>query len=224
VGALMNKELITHANPKSIISESIKGIRTNLLFTSVDEELKTILVTSSIPGEGKSFITSNLAVTFAQSGYNVLLVDCDMRKGRLHRIFNLVNDKGLSDMLISGESIKPYVKKTHVMSLSLVTMGTTPPNPSELLSSAKFIEFLKVAKTHYSIIILDSTPINAVSDALVLTKLVDQTVIVSAHRKTDIKDIINTKKAILNAGGTIAGVILNKKKTKKKDYYGKYYQ
>lgn len=220
------KELITHNNPKSIISESIKSVRTNLLFTSVDHGLRTLLVTSSIPGEGKSFISSNLAVAFAQSKYNVLLVDCDMRKGRLHRIFEMVNDKGLSDMLIHGNKIelKPYVKKTNIPNLSLLSMGTTPPNPLELLSSSRFSEFLDAAKEGYDLIILDSTPVSIVSDSLVLSKLVDETVIVSAHRKTDVKELVNTKKAILNAGGSIAGVILNKKRTKKKDYYGKYYQ
>lgn len=221
----MNKELITALNPKSIISESIKTIRTNLLFTSVDEGLKTIVVTSSIPGEGKSFIASNLAVAFAQSKYSVLLVDCDMRKGRLHRMFGLTNEKGLSDMLIAEmPDLREYIKNTKIDSLNLITMGTTPPNPLELLSSAKFNDFLEIVKSKYDIVILDSTPINAVSDALVLSKIVDQTVIVASQRKTDVKDLINTKKAILNAGGTIAGVVLNQKKTKKKDYYGKYYR
>ena len=220
------KELITHHNPKSIISESIKGVRTNLLFTGVDHGLKTILVTSSVPGEGKSFISSNLAVAFSQSKYNVLIVDCDMRKGRIHRIFDLVNDKGLSDMLIHGKSLelKPYIKKTDIPNVSLLSMGTTPPNPLELLSSSRFVEFLEEAKKEYDIIILDSTPVSVVSDALVLSKLVDETIIVASHRNTDVKTLINTKKAIINALGSIAGVVLNKKRTKKKDYYGKYYQ
>ena len=220
------KELITHHNPKSIISESIKGVRTNLLFSGVDHGLKTILVTSSVPGEGKSFISSNLAVAFSQSKYNVLIVDCDMRKGRIHRIFNVVNDKGLSDMLIQGKSLelKPYIKKTDIPNVSLLSMGTTPPNPLELLSSSRFVDFLEKAKEEYDIIILDSTPVSVVSDALVLSKLVDETIIVASHRNTDVKTLINTKKAIINAGGSIAGVVLNKKRTKKKDYYGKYYQ
>ncbi|MDD2391387.1 MAG: CpsD/CapB family tyrosine-protein kinase [Bacilli bacterium] len=220
------KELITYDNPKSIISESIKGVRTNLLFSSIDKKLKTILVTSSIQGEGKSFISSNLAIAFSQSDYKVLLVDCDMRKGRLDKIFGLTNDKGLSDMLIEGEKIeiKPFVKKTAIPNVSLITLGTVPPNPLELLSSSKFQEFIEKAKSSYDLVILDSPPINVVSDSVVLTKLVDETVIVTTHRKTEIKELINAKKAILNAGGNIAGVVLNNKKTSKKSYYGKYYQ
>ena len=97
----MKNELIVDQNPKSSVAEAIRIIRTNLQFSSADKEVKTILVTSSIAGEGKSFISSNLAVAFAQNGKKVLLIDCDLRRGRLHRIFNLENDKGLSNLLIS---------------------------------------------------------------------------------------------------------------------------
>ncbi len=221
----MTEELVTYNKPKSIVSESIKTIRTNLLFTSIDMGLKTVLVTSSVPGEGKSFVAANLAAAFAQAKYGVLLIDCDLRKGRLHKLLGMTNDKGLSDMLIVSSLIdQSYISKTEVQNLDFLSMGTVPPNPLELLSSAKFAYFLRSFKEKYDIIIIDSAPVGIVSDALVLSKLVDETVIVSAHHKTNISDLQNTKKAIQNAGGKIAGVVLNKKKTNKKEYYDKYYQ
>lgn len=221
----MNEELVTYYKPKSIVSESIKTIRTNLLFTSIDMGLKTVLVTSSVPGEGKSFVAANLASAFAQSKYSVLLIDCDLRKGRLHKLLGMKNEKGLSDMLIVKSLVdQSYINKTTVPNLDFLSMGTVPPNPLELLSSSKFSYFLKIFKENYDIIVIDSPPVGIVSDALVLSKLVDETVIVSAHHKTNISDLQNTKKSIQNAGGKIAGVVLNKKKTNKKEYYDKYYQ
>lgn len=221
----MGEELVTYKRPKSIISESIKTVRTNLLFTSVDKGLKTVLVTSSVPGEGKSFIAANLASAFAQAKYSVLLIDCDLRKGRLHKVLGMPNDKGLSDMLIVSSLVdQSYIRSTEIPNLSFLSMGTIPPNPLELLSSSKFTYFLRIFQENYDIIVIDSPPVGIVSDALVLSKLVDETVIVSAHHKTNVSDLENTKKSIQNAGGKIAGVILNKKKTKKKEYYDKYYQ
>lgn len=221
----MIKELITHNNPKSIISETIKTVRTNLLFSSIDSDVKTLLITSSIPSEGKSFIASNLATAFAQTKQKVLLVDCDMRKGRLHKIFKVENDKGISNLLVDSNTIKlkPYVKKTDVPNVNLISIGTIPPNPNELLGSEKFNEFLEVAKKEYDLVIFDSAPVSIVSDALILAKKVDRTIIVAAYRKTPMNELENTKKQILNVGGKIAGVVVNKKKTNKKEYYNKYY-
>ena len=135
----MKAELVVHSDPKSTVSETLKIIRTNIQFSSVDEKVKTILVTSSVHGEGKSFISANLAATLAQNGSKVLLVDCDLRKGRLHKIFEVESERGLSDLLIDeiNTDVKQYIKKTHIDNLSLITMGTLPPNPSELLSSAR---------------------------------------------------------------------------------------
>ena len=220
----MKNELITHSNPKSVISEAIKTIRTNLLFSSLDEKIKTILITSSIPGEGKSFLTSNLAIAFSQNDLNVLIIDCDLRKGRLHHIFDLENKHGLSNLLLEEKiNKKDYVQKTKIKNVSLISTGILPPNPSEILATEKFNLVLESLKKDFDIIILDSPPVSIVSDALVLTKKVDQTVIVAANRKVQLKEVENTKKQILNVGGKIAGVILNKKKVEKKEYYNKYY-
>jgi len=132
-------EIISHKNPKSIIAESVKILRTNLQFSNVDGNLKTVMVTSSVPGEGKSFTSSNLAVAFAQLGMKVLVVDCDMRRGTQHKQFTVSNTNGLSDLLIdSTAELVKYVKPTSIENLFVVTAGTVPPNPSELLSSKSF--------------------------------------------------------------------------------------
>ena len=133
----MKDELIVFSKPKSNISEDIRTIRTNLKFTANDDA-KVLLVTSSVPGEGKSFISANLAAAFAQTGEKVLLVDADLRLGRVHKIFNQSAAKGFSNMLISGtsEDLPEYIKKTTIPNLYIVSRGTVPPNPSELLNSS----------------------------------------------------------------------------------------
>ena len=135
----MKSELIVDQNPKSPISEAIKNIRTNLQFSSVDGDVKNILVTSSTAGEGKSFISSNLAVAFAKLGYKVLIVDSDLRLGRLHKVFNVSNEEGLSNLLLTDVSKKynSFIKKTDIENVSILTRGVVPPNPSELLASDK---------------------------------------------------------------------------------------
>ena len=178
----MKSELIVQNDPKSNVAEALRIVRTNLQFSSVDEKLKTILVTSSVPGEGKSFISSNLAVTFAQNNSKVLLVDCDMRKGRLHKIFNLSNDKGLSNLLIDdiNTDIKKYIKKTDIENLSIITMGSMPPNPSELLASAKSKVVIQMLKNKFDYIIFDGTPVTGLTDSIIMASLVDKVVIVSS--------------------------------------------
>ena len=135
----MKDELVIHTKPKSNISEDIRTIRTNLQFTSSDEESKVILVTSSIPGEGKSFISSNLAAAFAQTGESTLLIDCDLRLGRVHKIFGTSNEKGFSNLLIGQNVVDcaDYIKKTSIPDLYIIPRGAVPPNPSELLNSEK---------------------------------------------------------------------------------------
>lgn len=139
----MRRELIVDRDPKSALSESIKNIRTNLQFSSVDGKIKNILITSSTSGEGKSFVTANLAVAFAKLGNKVLVVDCDMRLGRQHEIFGLSNSVGLSNLLIDEieQKYEKYIQKTEVKNVSVLTRGIVPPNPSELLASEKNVLF-----------------------------------------------------------------------------------
>ena len=217
-------EIISHKNPKSVIAESIKILRTNLQFSNVDGNLKTIMITSSVPGEGKSFTISNLAVAFAALNMKVLLVDCDMRRGTQHKQFAVTNTNGLSDLLIdASEDYIKYVKPTSVENVFIVTAGTVPPNPSELLSSKKFEKFLSDIKETYDIVLLDLPPATVVPDATIVATKVDKTVIVSRVKITPMEELEKTKKMLENVGANIAGVVVNGVKTSSKKYYGKYY-
>lgn len=218
-------ELVLSKYPKALVSESIKTLRTNLQFSSVDEDIKTILVTSSMPGEGKSFVSANLAIAFAQARKRVLLVDCDMRKGRQHLLFNVSNSKGLSKLLIS--KVKPseiidYINQTQIKNLSLLTRGSCPPNPSELLGSKKNKQVIDILKKDYDIIIFDGAPCNGISDSLIMSSLIDKVIIVSAEGITPKEIIENTKNSLEKVDASVAGIVINKVNRKNVKYYGYY--
>ncbi len=229
----MNKELITYKEPKSPISESFKTLRTNIQFMNIKGKLKTILVTSTLPGEGKSWISSNLAVTFAQTNKKVLLVDADMRKGKQYSIFECFPRPGLSNYLakaISAENndaikgINKYIQKTEVPNLFLMAGGNIPPNPSELLTSPQMEHLLEELKTMFDIIVIDGTPNQLVTDSLILTRLVDSTLIVTAHNQTKKEDLKRAIENIKNVGGNISGIVLNKVPITAKRYEQSYYE
>lgn len=225
VGSKNNRkvELLAQKYPKSVVSESIKTLRTNLQFSSVDEDIKTILITSSIPGEGKSFISANLAISFAQTDKRVLIVDCDMRKGRQHRIFKLSNSKGLSNLLIDDmTNLKDYINKTSVPGVHVITRGTVPPNPSELLNSKKNADLLRVLKAIYDVIIYDGVPCNGLPDSIIMSKLVDKVLIVSSDSMTPKSVLESTKKQLESVNAPVAGDVLNNV-NRKNSTYGKYY-
>ena len=229
VGQKDYRELVVFEDPKSPISEFFRTLRANILFTKPDSKLQTILITSGMQAEGKSWISSNLAVAFAQSNKKVLLVDADMRKGRLHHIFHTKNRPGLSNILteIEGrmvaEKMEGYLKETDIPNLHIITSGDRPPNPSELVSSAKMQDVLNLWKKMYDIVILDGTPCMMVADSVVLSRSVDTTAIVTESKKTKIDNTNRVKKAILGAGGTIAGIIINKVEISAKTYNDRYY-
>lgn len=221
----MNNELIVANNPKSGVAEAIKTIRTNLLFSSVDEPVKSILMTSSMSGEGKSFVSANLAVAFAQAGVKVLIVDCDLRRGRQHKIFNIDNEQGLSNLLLDDvdKNYKKYVKKTRYENIYVLPMGIVPPNPSELLASAKNKQLAKILKQKFDLVIYDGVPVGGLTDSIIMADLVDKIVIVSAYKITPVEFLANTNKALEKFKDKIAGVILNKFPSSKDHYYSKYY-
>ncbi len=221
----MNNELIVANNPKSGVAEAIKTIRTNLLFSSVDEPVKSILMTSSMSGEGKSFVSANLAVAFAQTGVKVLIVDCDLRRGRQHKIFNIDNEQGLSNLLLDDvdKNYKKYIKKTRYENIYVLPMGIVPPNPSELLASAKNKQLVKILKQKFDLVIYDGVPVGGLTDSIIMADLVDKIVIVSAYKVTPVEFLANTNKALEKFKDKIAGVILNKFPSSKDHYYSKYY-
>ena len=178
-----------------------------------------------MPGEGKSFVSANLAIAFAQARKRVLLVDCDMRKGRQHLLFNVSNSKGLSKLLIS--KVKPseiidYINQTQIKNLSLLTRGTVPPNPSELLGSKKNKQVIDILKKDYDIIIFDGAPCNGISDSLIMSSLIDKVIIVSAEGITPKEIIENTKNSLEKVDASVAGIVINKVNRKNVKYYGYY--
>ena len=217
-------DLIVDKKPKAFASENIRTLRTNLQFASVDSELKTLLITSTLPSEGKSFISANLAIAFVQAGKRTLLIDCDLRKGRQHRIFKVSCKDGLSNLLISDiEDFPNYISPTKIDGLYLLARGVFPPNPSELLSSKKNETLLEELKKHFDIIILDGAPCSGLSDSLILSSLVDKVLLVSSVNYTPKTELKNTKKALENVGANIAGCVANNMKVRRDSYGSSYY-
>ena len=227
----MRKELITFRNPKSPISETFRTLRTNIQFMNINRKLKSILITSTLPGEGKSWVASNLAITFAQAEKKVILIDADMRKGRQYSIFGISPRPGLANYLAASDKnadlidMEKYVQKTEIDGLYVISAGNVPPNPSELLITPQMQRLLDRLSTQFDIIIVDAPPCELVTDAVILSRMVDSTVIVTAHKFTKKASLQKTIKSIKNVGGKIAGVVLNKvpidaKKYEKSYYYG----
>lgn len=222
----MKGELVVHERPKSNVSEDVRTIRTNLQFTSSKDDSKVILVTSSVQGEGKSFISSNLAVTFAQNGETTLLIDSDLRLGRTHKIFNVSNSMGLSNLLV-GENIDDwtdYVVKTQIPDLYVIPRGVVPPNPSELLNSSNTKELVKMLKEKFDHIIFDGVPVNGLPDSLILAKIVDRVVVVCSCKYTKIDELEATKKSLKQIHANIAGVVMNRAPQTKRGRYSSYYE
>ncbi len=217
-------ELVVAEKPNAAATESIRNLRTNLQFSSVDEVMKTILVTSSVPSDGKSFISANLAISFAQTGKKVLIVDCDLRKGRQHKIFGVSGHMGLSNLLIGEvDSYTNYITKTGIENLYLMPRGTFPPNPSELLNSKKNSNLINLLKRKFDIVILDSAPLTGLSDSLILSSLVDKVLIVSSVNHTPKTELTNAKKALENVGANVAGIVVNNVVGRRGSYGGYYY-
>ena len=228
----MRREVIVHKDPKSPISEIFRTLRTNIQFMNTSKKMKTLLITSTFPSEGKSWVASNLAVTFAQAGKKVVLIDADMRKGRQYAIFGVSPKPGLSNYLSGIDldeeenetiDLADYIQETEVENLYLMAAGNIPPNPSELLVSAQMINMLEKLKTVCDIVIIDGTPCELVADSIILSRLADSTVVVTAHKYTK-KDALNrVVKNIQNVGGNLAGVVINKMPITSKKYNQSYY-
>jgi capsular exopolysaccharide synthesis family protein len=225
-----NKELIVQKDPKSPVSEVFRTLRTNIQFMNANKRLKTLLITSTFPGEGKSWVASNLAVTFAQAGNKVILIDADMRKGRQYKIFDALPRPGLSNYLSGmdleeGEDpdISKYLQRTEVNNLLIMTAGNIPPNPSELLVSDQMNKLLKDLKSVCDIVVIDGTPCELVTDSVILSRIVDSTVIVTAHKETKKDNLEKIVRNIKNVGGNLAGVVINKMPVSIKKYNENYY-
>ena len=212
--------LITLSKPRMPVSESFRSLRTNLRFSGIDTPLHTLLVTSPSPGDGKSSIAANLATVIAQSDQDVVVVDGDMRRPMMHKLFKQSNRLGLSDYFIrTPEKMNGVIKKTAVNRLSIITSGSLPPNPSELLSSTKMHEIIGLLTRHFDMVILDSPPLLAVTDAFVLAKSVDGVILVVDPKKTKRGAIFQAIEQLQRLDARLLGVVLNNIKVKRSSYY-----
>ena len=212
-------DLITDHTPKSPVSESFRGIRTGILFSSANSAPQVILITSSGPEEGKTSCASNLAVTMAQSGSKVILIDCDMRRPKLHRKFRIDRDVGISNVLVGSAALNEVIVPTGIDNLSLIPCGPIPPNPSEILGSEKMAQVLEALKKGYTRVLIDSPPVSAVTDSSVLAKMVDGTVLVVRAGETPRPAVKNGIEQLKSVNSNILGAVLNGIRPGRDGYY-----
>ena len=220
------KDLITINDPKSPISESYRGIRTSIQFSNLDKKIKVINVTSSKKGEGKTTILANLATTFANLEKKVLILDGDLRNPTIHKIFELSNIYGLTDVLLENKTFEECVYCTDTKNLHVLTCGAIPPNPSEMLASNKMTEFVSGLKDRYDYIFIDTPPIGVVTDAGIVSTYSDGCIFVVGAKKTEIETVKISIEKLESLGANILGGILNKFEVNKSssDYYSDYYK
>lgn len=215
----LKRRLLAHNSPKDPVAEQYRTIRTNIQFSNVDQDIKTIVLTSSGAEEGKSTTSSNLATVYAQQGLKVLLIDADLRKPTGHYTFRLENHIGLTNVLTRQSTLAQAVQESEIPHLSVLTSGPIPPNPSELLASAQMAELLKEMKEQFDMIIFDTPPILAVADAQILANQVDGTILVVSSGKTEKDAALKSKELLSNAKGKLLGVVLNNRKVEEGNYY-----
>lgn len=215
--------LIVHDDPKAVGSEAFRTLRTNLQFTSPDQDLKSILLTSAGPGEGKSTVSANLAVAWSQSGAKVVLVGCDLRKPVLHEMFSIRNVPGLSAVLSGAASLKDAIVSSNIPGLDVIPAGPLPPNPAELLQSKAMVSVIEELEKSYDMVILDGTPVIAVTDAAVMANQVDGIVLVIGSNQVPREMALQAKNLLEQAQAKLLGVIMNKVKFKESNMYYYYY-
>ncbi|MEL6182117.1 MAG: polysaccharide biosynthesis tyrosine autokinase, partial [Myxococcota bacterium] len=231
--AQQDTELYVHTYPKSTLAECCRTIRTNILFMSPDNNLDRLLITSAGPLEGKTATASNIATAMAQSNTRILLVDTDMRRPRLHKVFGLKNKVGLSSLLLGEATYEEAIQKTEVPNLDLLVCGPIPPNPAELMHTERFLECLRNFDTRYDRVIFDSPPTIAVTDSMILSNLVDGVIFV-IHGGHASKELVRRALAKLKAvNAPLLGAVLNNVDLDSRAYgqhyryyrrYGQYYE
>lgn len=217
-------DLIIDESIKSPIVEAYKTLRTNIQFSMPDGGPQTVLITSSGLAEGKSTTTANLAITMAQSKKRVLLIDGDLRKPVIHRIFNIANLKGLTNILAENVNYRELIKNNIVDGLSIITSGPKPPNPSELLGSQRMRAFIELAKKEFDFIIIDTPPVLAVTDAIILSPAVDGVVLVVGHGQATFEEVARAKSLLERVDARLLGAILNQIPISQTEGYYYYYQ
>jgi succinoglycan biosynthesis transport protein ExoP len=218
----INPELVTLHSPKSTASESYRGIRTSILFSSAEATPQVILISSAGPREGKTITAANLAITMAQSDSKVIILDCDMRRPKSHKLLGVARDQGISNILVGSSDVKESILHTQIPNLDIIPSGPIPPNPSEMLGSARMVTLLNDLRKKYAHILIDSPPSTAVTDAVVLSKSVDGVILVIRTGDTPREIIRNGVAQFEAVGAHILGAILNGVDMGRDSYY--YYQ
>ncbi|MBN2391226.1 MAG: polysaccharide biosynthesis tyrosine autokinase, partial [Anaerolineae bacterium] len=216
-------KVVVAKHPLRPAAEAFRNLRTSIQFTNLDEPPSTLLVTSPQPTDGKSFTAANLAAVIAQGGKSVILVDADLRHPTLHHTFNLPLEPGLTEALLAVEDRPRAVRQTDVENLRLVSVGSRAPDSTELLASQTFKHFIAELREQADMVVLDSPPVLAVSDAAVLSTIVDGVVLVADSAKTRIPAAVQAAERIASVGGVILGVVLNRVKARSGGYYYYYY-
>lgn len=215
--------LTVKENPKSLLAEAYRGLRTSLEYSSVDKKLKTLVVTSSNPGEGKSNVSGNLAFVLAQGGKKVIIVDADLRKPTIHKKFRVANTAGLTDCLIGKKKVNEVVNKIED-NVHIITAGQKTPNPAEMVSSKAMEDLIAALKDVYDYVIIDTPPVRNINDGVVLSAKVDGTILVVRAGVTKSVDIVKGYKELEKVKSNVVGTVLNAVENKKDSYYYYYYE
>ena len=210
--------LVVETKPKSVIAESYRTLRTNIQYSSFDKKYKSIVITSSEQGEGKSTTAANLALSLAQGEKKVVLIDCDLRKPSIHKKFKVSNATGLSDVLIGKELLSNTLKR-HGENLLILPSGKIPPNPSEMLSSKAMSNLLEELKEDFDYIIIDTPPVQAVTDSQILSTKVDGTLLVIRAKETKRESVHNAVNLLKKVNAHIMGTVLNGVDNDSGNYY-----
>tara|TARA_X000000368_G_scaffold416560_2_gene410771 strand:- start:287 stop:2272 length:1986 start_codon:yes stop_codon:yes gene_type:complete len=225
IGSNLQRRLVAHEDPRSPISESYRALRTSLMYTSQNNNSGLIMVSSPGPGEGKTTTIINLAITYANLGKKTLLIDGDLRKPVLHKVFKINNQLGLTQFLSGLEKKwKNIINPTDIDNLNIIYSGAIPPNPSELLGSDEMLSLVKKLKNEYDIILFDAPPIMAVTDAIVLSRLIDKFILVVRFGITDKNSINHTLVSLGNVNTELTGIVLNDLNKKNSYYSHNYYK
>lgn len=220
----MTNNLITFENPKSRAAEAFRTLRTNIQFSSLDNDIKSIMVTSTAPSEGKSTVILNLAITMAQTGKKILLLDCDLRKPTVHKKLGIPNNEGLTGILIGSAKLEECIVPTKINNLSVLTCGAIPPNPSELLGSKKMKAFLGELEGLFDVVLIDAPPVIVVTDAQIISTFCQGVILVASYGQTEKVALVKAKDLLDKVSAHILGVVVNKVPMSSHSYgYGKYY-
>ena len=212
---------IVERKPKSIQAEAYRSLRTNIQYSSFDKEYKTLVVTSANMGEGKTTVSSNLALVLSQGEKKILLIDCDMRKPSIHKRFRVTNTHGITDLLLGKKSIDSVINKFN-NNLHIITSGKIPPNPAEMLDSKVMTKFLDAMKNEYDYIVIDTPPIQAAADAQILSTKTDGILVVVRAGETKKDSVIDSISKLKKVNANIIGTVLNGVENKNEKYYCNY--